>query len=81
MHAFSKNNSLPWANSSNFETSAVGFEIIIHIIKASVSSNYDPTSRKVTRKFSNFQNNLNNSLIVASVSERNTYPNFYSSWI
>ena len=28
MHAFSMNNSLPWANSSNFETSADCSEVI-----------------------------------------------------
>ena len=60
MHAFSMNSSQLWANSSYFEASVVYFVVILKRL----CDSYENTLKylKIARIFSNFQNNLNNTL-------------------
>ena len=71
MHAFSMTNSQPWAKRSNFEALAVNFGVVLKRLcndygKILLSKN-TLKYMKITRRFLDFQNYLNNSLKTASV--------------
>ena len=66
MHGFSMTNTQPWAKTNNFEASAVHFEIILKKLCNSCGnfclSKCILKCLKIIRRFSNFQNYVNNSL-------------------
>ena len=82
MHTFSMTNSQPWAKSCNFEGSVVNFEVILKRLcndYANVVLTKNTLKHlEIARRFSNFQNYLNNSLKTASIwPHRNIWRTLY----
>ena len=67
----SMNNNQPWANRDYFKASTVCFQVILKRLYDSygnvVLTKNTLKCHKIMKRFSNFHNNLKNSLIIASI--------------